>query len=58
MSPNEPPVVEPALSTRLTPLTLWERVPEPEGLVPGTCDNRLAIRAHRKVENAACMSGQ
>jgi hypothetical protein len=57
-SPDEPPVIEPALPTRLTPLALWECVPEAEGLVPGTCDNRLAIRAHRKVENAACMAGK
>lgn len=48
-SPNEPSVVQTALAFGFMVLPLGERVPEPEGLIAGSGDNRLAIRAHGKV---------
>lgn len=57
-SSDEPPVIEPALATRLATLTLREGVPEAEGLVPGAGDDRLAIGAHREIEDATRMARQ
>jgi hypothetical protein len=49
VSSDEPTVVKSALATRLATLTFGKRVPESEGLVPGACDDRLAVRAHREI---------
>ena len=49
VSSDEPTVVKSAFSTPIATLALGKRVPEAEGLVPGACDDRLAIRAHREI---------
>jgi hypothetical protein len=49
VSSDEPTVVKPAFATRLATIALRKRVPEAEGLVPGACDDCLAIRTHREI---------
>jgi len=58
MSSDKPPVVKPALATRLATLALGERVPEAEGLVPCARDNCPTIGTHREVEDATRMAGE
>jgi hypothetical protein len=52
VSSDEPTVVKSAFATRIATLALGKRVPEAEGLVPGARDDRLAIGAHREIQDA------
>ena len=58
VSSDKSTVVKSALATRLATLALGKCVPEAERLVPGACDNRLAIRAHREVQDATRVACQ
>ena len=39
-------------------LLLRKRVPEPQSFVTRTCHDRLTLWAHRKIENAVCVTGE